>query len=76
MNLKLYASTFKVGKCITKAFFKNLNILHKLFITKKNRLKQKVITKMMNHNNKIFSYKTLCFIFSFSFIFVEMELEP
>jgi hypothetical protein len=44
MDLKLYALTFKVGICITKTFFLkilkynltiNLNILPKLFITKK-----------------------------------------
>jgi hypothetical protein len=34
MNLKLYALTFKVGKCITRTFFKILNTLPKLFITK------------------------------------------
>ncbi len=46
MDLKLYALTFKVGKCITRVFFLiflklkynltiNVNILPKLFITKK-----------------------------------------
>jgi hypothetical protein len=44
MNLKLYALTFKVGKCITSAFLKcffidikfdyNINILPKLFTMK------------------------------------------
>jgi len=44
MNLKLYALTFKVGKCIRSAFFGiffieinfyyNINILPKLFTTK------------------------------------------
>jgi hypothetical protein len=47
MDLKLYALKFKVGKCITRVFFKifkklksnliiNLNILPKVFITKKS----------------------------------------
>jgi hypothetical protein len=39
MDLKLYALTFEVGKCITTTFFINLlinlNILPKSFITKK-----------------------------------------
>jgi hypothetical protein len=46
MDLKLYALTFKVGKCITRGIFLiflklkynltiNLNILPKLFMTKK-----------------------------------------
>jgi hypothetical protein len=40
----------------------NLNILPKLFYNKKIPLsKQKFITKMMNHNNQILSFKTLYF---------------
>ncbi len=36
-------------------------------------LKQKVITKIMNYNNQILSFKTLClYKLMFSFIFVEM----
>ncbi len=36
-------------------------------------LKQKVITKIMNHNNQILSFKTLClYKLMFSFIFLEM----
>jgi hypothetical protein len=39
--------------------------------------KQKVITKMMNHNNQILWFKTLCFYkLMFSFIFVEMKFDP
>ncbi len=53
----------------------NLNILPMLFITKNSSPKQKVITKMMNENNQIFSLKTLCFYkLMFYFIFVQMNL--
>ncbi len=58
MDLKLYALTFKVGKCITRAFFNNfllkynltinLDLLPKLFITK----------KIFYLNNHILSSKT------------------
>jgi len=82
MDLKLYALTFKVGKCITKSFLIFLKIeiqfdykymaqviYNKSFLP----LKQKVITKIMNHNNQILSFKTLClYKLMFSFVFVEM----
>jgi hypothetical protein len=44
-----------------------------IYNKKKSLLKQKVITKIMNHNNQILSSKTLClYKLMFSFIFVEM----
>jgi len=48
----------------------NLNRLFNLFITKISLLKQKVITKMMNHNNQILSSKTKCFYKLFIYLFL------
>jgi len=40
-------------------------------------LKQNVITKMMNHNNQILSFKTLCFYkLMFLFFLVEVKFDP
>jgi len=78
MDLKLYALTFKVGKCIPKTFkiffieikFDNkfkyiVQITYNKVI---NVLKQKVITRMMNHNNKILSFRNyVLMIFYFYF---------
>jgi hypothetical protein len=55
------------SKCIAQAIYNKKNLF----------LKQKVITKMMNHNNQILSFKTLCFYkLMSSFIFVEMKFDP
>jgi len=81
MNLKLYALMFKVGKCIPKRFkkrfieikfdYKVKYIVQITYNKEINVLKQKVITRMMNHNNQILSFKN----YVFYFIFVEMKLE-
>jgi len=68
-------------KCITKSFFieyyKSKYIAQVIYNQSFLLLKQKAITKMMNHNNQILSSKTLCFYkLMFYFIFVEMEFEP
>jgi hypothetical protein len=75
MDLKLYALTFEVKLCniyiyiyIYNPFYYSINFEYKvkhIVQTISNKhfllLKQKVITKMMNHKNKILSSKTLCF---------------
>jgi hypothetical protein len=54
----------------------NLNIMPKLYITKKIIYLNKRLDKI-THNNQILSFKILCFINEcFILIFVEMEVEP
>jgi hypothetical protein len=83
IDLKLYGLTFKVGKCTTKAFFLIIEIqfdyeskyIAQVIYNKKIHLsKQKVITKMMNHNSQILSSKTLHFCKLIFFISIEMEV--
>jgi hypothetical protein len=48
----------------------NLNIMPKLYITRKNLyLNKKLDHKNDDHNNQILSFKTLCFINEFFFYF-------
>jgi hypothetical protein len=63
MDLKLYALTFKGGKCIPKTFYffvietqfdyKFKYFVQNIYNKEFHVLKQKVITRMMNHNNQI-----------------------
>jgi hypothetical protein len=63
MDLKLYALTFKVGKCMTrtfKFFFIKIQVYYKFKYIAKDTynkiiplVKQNVITNMINHNNQI-----------------------
>ncbi len=85
IDLKQYTLTFKVRQWIIRKInlmflieiqfnYKSKYIVQTIYNKKFPLLKEKVITKMMNHNNQ---FKTLCvYKLMFSFIFVEMKFDP